>query len=219
MPSCLRPCLALLTGVLLLVPPSLAFQSPLSDQAVREAYFLGQRRDESMMAFLNKYTKFLPPPKTGPYISSVTFLTPFALLVQHSSRQSDYSAQRAALDHKAHGETVEISIEIVLTQSYGAIISTPTNSRSGSPNGIRLRSPEFWRSFKYRVFDGNEEITTEDLTGEPQYQCSDGGCLLTGATVYIQFPANAFTTDSAAIDITPREGDPVSVDFDLSSLR
>ena len=172
MPSCLRPCLALLTGVLLLVPPSLAFQSPLSDQAVREAYFLGQRRDESMMAFLNKYTKFLPPPKTGPYISSVTFLTPFALLVQHSSRQSDYSAQRAALDHKAHGETVEISIEIVLTQSYGAIISTPTNSRSGSPNGIRLRSPEFWRSFKYRVFDGNEEITTEDLTGEPQCEQS-----------------------------------------------
>ncbi len=95
MPLSFRPCLALLTGGLLLVPPSVAFNTPLSDQAVREAYFLGQRRDESMADFLNQYTKVLPRPKTGPHIASVTFLTPFALLVEYSSRQADYSAQRA----------------------------------------------------------------------------------------------------------------------------
>lgn len=211
--------LAMLTAALLLAQPILAFQSPLSDQAVREAYFLGQRRDESMYAFLNKYTKLLPPPKTGPHIAAVSFLTPFALLVQYSSRQSDYSAQRAALDHKAHDEMVEIQVEIQLTQSYGAMIAMPTHSRSGSPMAIQLRSPEFWRAFKYRIFDGDEEITTEGISGEPQYQCSEGGCTLTGAIVYIQFPATAFKSDSAAVEVTPREGDPVSVDFDLSSLR
>ncbi|SRR6266705_2870332 len=219
MPSASRSSLALLSAAVFLSTPAFAFQSPLSDQAVREAYFLGQRRDESMTAFLNKYTKVLPLPKSGPYISSVTFLTPFALLVQYSSRQYDYSAQRAALDHKAHGETVEISIEILLAPSYGAVISTPTHSRSGSPIGIQPRSPEFWRAFKYRIVDGDEEITTDDIAGEPQCQCSEGGCVLTGATVYIQFPANAFTTDSATIDITPPEGDPVSVNFDLAILR
>jgi len=31
--------------------PLLAFDTPLSDTAVREAYFLGQRRDETMGAF------------------------------------------------------------------------------------------------------------------------------------------------------------------------
>jgi hypothetical protein len=202
-----------------LCAPALAFDTPLSEQAVREAYFLGQRRDESMYAFLNKYTKLLPPPKTGPRIAAVTFFTPFALLVQYSSRQSDYSAQRAALDHKAHDEVVEIQVEIQLTQSYGPMIATPTHSRSGAPTAIQLRSPEFWRAFKYRIFDGDEEITTEDISGEPQYQCSEGGCLLTGAIVYIQFPATAFKSDSATVEVTPREGDPVSVDFDLSSLR
>jgi hypothetical protein len=219
MPSSIRPCLALLTAALLLPVPFSAFNTPLSDQAVREAYFIGQRRDESLAAFLNKYTKLLPAPKSGPHIYSVTFLTPFALLVQYSSRQSDYSAQRAALDHKAHDETVEISIEILLTPSYGAILTVPTHSRSGAPTGIQFRSPEFWRAFKYRIFDGDEEITADDITGEPRYRCLDGSCLLTGATVYIQFPANAFTTDSATIEITPHEGDPVSIDFDLASLR
>jgi hypothetical protein len=202
-----------------LCAPTLAFDTPLSEQAVREAYFLGQRRDESMYAFLNKYTKLLPPPKTGPRIAAVTFFTPFALLVQYSSRQSDYSAQRAALDHKAHDEMVEIQVEIQLTQSYGAMIAVPTHSRSGAPTAIQLRSPEFWRAFNYRILDGDEEITTEDISGEPQYQCSEGGCLLTGAIVYIQFPATAFKSDSATVEVTPREGDPVSVDFDLSSLR
>src|SRR5262245_42627789 len=121
MPSCVRYCLALLTSALLLCAPTLAYDTPLSEQAVREAYFLGQRRDESMYAFLNKYTKLLPPPKTGPHIAAITFFTPFALLVQYSSRQANYSAQRAALDHKAHDEIVEIQVEIQFTQSYGAI--------------------------------------------------------------------------------------------------
>lgn len=220
MQPALRSFLALLGSVLFIVPPGFAYDTPLSDQAVREAYFLGQRRDESMASFLNKYTKFLPAPKTGPHIDSVTFLTPFALLVQYSSRQPNYSAQQAASDHKAQDETVEISIDILLTQSYGPFVTKPTGSRSGSPMGIQPRSPEFWRSFKFRIFDGKEEVTTDDITGEPNYlNCGDAGCDLTGATVYIRFSATAFTSDSATIDITPPEGDPVSVDFDLSSLR
>lgn len=219
MPRLLHSTIALLASAVLLCSPALAYDTPLSEQAVREAYFLGQRRDEAMYAFLNKYTKLLPAPKTGPHIAAVTFFTPFALLVQYSSRQSDYSAQRAALDHKARDEVVEIQVEIQFTQSYGAIIAVPTHSRSGSPTAIQQRSPEFWRAFKYRIFDGDEEITTEDISGEPQYQCSEGGCLLTGAIVYIQFPATAFKSDSASVEVTPREGDTVSVDFDLSSLR
>ena len=219
MPPAFRSSLAFLTSALLFVPPSFAYGTPLSDQAVREAYFLGQRRDESMYDFLNKYTKLLSAPKTGPHIASVTFFTPFALLVQYSSRQSDYSAQQAAIDHKAHDEIVEIQVEIQFTQSYGAIIAVPTHSRSGSPTAIQQRSPEFWRAFKYRIHDGDEEITTEDMSGEPQYSCSDGGCSLTGAIVYFQFPATAFKSDSASVEVTPREGDPVSVDFDLSALR
>lgn len=94
MPSPFRVAFALLAGVLLVSAPSLAYDTPLSDQAVREAYFLRQRRDESMYAFLNKYTKPLPRPKTGPHIAAITFFTPFALLVQHASRQADDSAQR-----------------------------------------------------------------------------------------------------------------------------
>ncbi len=101
MPPAFRSFLALFTSALLLSTPAFAFDTSLSDQAVREAYFLGQRRDDSMAAFLNKYTKLLPAPKSGAHINSITFLTPFALLVQYSSRQPNYSAQQAALNQSA----------------------------------------------------------------------------------------------------------------------
>jgi hypothetical protein len=68
-----RSLLSIVMAALLVSPASFGFQSPLSDESIREAYFLGQRHDAS---FLTDYIKFFPLPKTGPHISSVTFLTP-----------------------------------------------------------------------------------------------------------------------------------------------
>src|ERR1700716_1674227 len=82
--------------------PASPIDTPLSDEAVREAYFLGQRHDAS---FLTNYIRFLPAPKTGPHTSSVTFLTPFVKLAQLSDRHlGSYSAQQARLDHLGQEE-------------------------------------------------------------------------------------------------------------------
>jgi hypothetical protein len=55
--------------------PAAGFDATLSDTAVREAYFMGQRHDETMARFLDSYDKHLARPKSGPYVSSVAFLT------------------------------------------------------------------------------------------------------------------------------------------------
>ena len=47
-PSSFRPGLAILAAALLTTSVALAFNAPLSDEAVREAYLLGQRRDDSL---------------------------------------------------------------------------------------------------------------------------------------------------------------------------
>jgi len=136
-----RSFLSILLAAVLAAPPSFAFSSPLSDEAVREAYFLGQRHDGSFARLLDKYSKRLPPPKSGPQISAITLLTPFAQLVRFSeSYTGNYSAQQAELDHSDQEEIVEISVEILFTPSYGAVLFVPTGSRSGSPQGYRLRS-------------------------------------------------------------------------------
>ena len=49
----LRSLSCLLTAVLVFPLSSAAFETPLSDTAVREAYFIGQRHDESMTHFFD----------------------------------------------------------------------------------------------------------------------------------------------------------------------
>jgi len=215
-----RTFLALLLAAPLVAAPSFAFDTPLSDQAVREAYFLGQRRDDSMAKVLNRYTQLLPAPETGPHIYSVTFLTPFALLVQQSSQLTSSSAQDVAKLHHGDDEIVSVSIEILLTASFGATIPKATNSRSGSPVGYQFRNPDFWKDFKTQVYDGEKKLELTGFTGEPKYACPhEGGCDLFGATIRFDLPAKLFTSNSATIEITPPVGERVSVDFDLASLR
>jgi hypothetical protein len=198
--------------------PSSAFDVPLSDEAVREAYFLGQRHDAS---FLAKYIKFLPLPKTGPHISSITFLTPFARFAQFSGNYvGNYSAQQALLDHRGEEETVKITVEVYLTNSYGALIATPAGSRSRSSSTLQPRPYDFWKDFRVQVYSGRQLLSPSDLSGHPLYRCGRfGPCRPRGAAIDLEFPANAFTSDSATIEVLPPEGDPVSVDFDLTRLR
>jgi hypothetical protein len=218
MASSFRPCLSILLAALLASPVSFAYQSPLSEEAIREAYFLGQRHDAS---FLSKYTKHLPPPKSGPYISSVVFLTPFAQFAQFSSNyMGNYSAQQALLDHRGQEESVKITVQVFLTVSYGAMIANPNRSRSSSSPAFIPRPYDFWKDFRVQVYDGSHLLSRGSSGGHLLYRCGRyGPCRPMGAALELEFPADSFTSDSATILVTPPEGDPVSVDFNLTSLR
>jgi hypothetical protein len=207
--------------VVLLVPLSLpAIDTPLSDTAVREAYFLGQRRDETLARFLDNYTLHLSPPDAGPYIQQVTLLTPYAVMAEFSSAQSDYSAQKAQIDHSKQPEFVRLLVQISLTDSYGPYLMRPSGSRSGSPVGIGFRPSNFWKDFRIRLFNDAGLVIPSDSTGQPTYMCDDqGGCILSGAIVQFEYPAASFDGKTATVQIDPPEGEQVTVEFDLCSLR
>jgi hypothetical protein len=211
---------AALLALFLLAGPILAFNVPLTDESVREAYFLGQRRDDSMAKYLAQYKKTLPAPKTGPQIASVEFLTPFAQLVLRSSRRANYSAQQATQEHRRDKETVAVNIQVQLTDSYGSFTSIqPTNSDSATR--YKLRPSDFWKDINVAVEQNNQVLEATDLSGEPNYICADdgGSCVLAGATIRLEFPAKLFTSDSADIHVSPPEGPEVTVTFNLTSLR
>jgi hypothetical protein len=198
--------------------PSFSFDTHLSREAVREAYFLGQRSDESLPLLLDKYTRRLPAPKTGPQIASVAFFTPFAQFAQFSSRhRNDYSAQQAQLDHRTQQDSVKIVVTIQLTESYPAYIVDPA-SQSSSAALIR-RSSDFWRDFQVQVLNNGKELAPAAVHGTPDYVCGKWYCTLVGATIELEFPAESFALDSATIQVLPPEGDQVSADFDLTRFR
>ena len=225
----LRTFSCLLAAWLVLAHPCSALDTPLSDTAVRQAYFMGQRHDESLARFLDSYTKHLAPPKTGPYISSVSFWTPYASLTRLSDRHAyGYSAQQAELDHRRMVETVKIVVEIQLTHSYGAVMPNPIGRTSGTPWDHVQRHSDFWRDFQIQVVSNGKVLSPLLYSGEPNYICGDSDmqglspgeyCTLIGATVHLEILAESFSSDSARVSVDPPEGDPVAVDFNLASLR
>jgi len=223
MHSVARPTFATIAALVLLAQPIFAFQSPLSDESVREAYFLGQRHDGSFEGLVEKSTRRFPAPKTGPYISSVMFVTPFVSAAQISNNYiGNYSAQQAELDHREAGqEIVKVMVQIQLTETYGQFIApVKTYSRSDSPSALIPRPDDFWRDFQVRIFNGDEVLTNSVYHGRPNYSCGEyGPCILIGATLTFEFPAEAFSADSASITVDPPEGEPVTADFDLVRLR
>ena len=202
--------------------PASPLQTPLSDESVREAYFLGQRHDGSYPSLMGNYIRRPPAPKSGPHISSIALLTPFIQLVANSDRFiGNYSAQQAALDHRGQAEFVRIIVEIKLTPTYGAFLAPEPSSPSSSQSIPIPRPHDFWRDFQVQISDGDQLLTPSDSHGRANYNCGRHGypCYLAGATLEFDLPAGAFTSDSATIQVIPPEGDPVSVDFALARLR
>jgi hypothetical protein len=211
---------SILTFLVLLfaVAPLLAFQFPLSETASRNAYFLGQRRDITMAEFLARYSRHLPPPKSGPYISDVQFFTPFAQLVQYSSRQGMYNAQQAEIDGRTKFSSVQINVYIGFTPTYGPYIPQAPASNS-STSGMLFRRGDFWRNFKFRVLDATQVREPSKISGEPMFRCSVDDCVLVGVVVHLYVPGEAFESDSATVEVKSPDGQFVSVDFDVASLR
>ncbi|MGB7029533.1 MAG: hypothetical protein WBD72_19785, partial [Candidatus Acidiferrum sp.] len=101
--------LSTLAVSLLLISPAFAFDTPLSPEAVRNAYFLGQHNDQSTLSFFSQYFKSLPAPDKGPYIAEVEVYTPYTQIVEASRRRSmNHSAQQAELDYRHHHDKLYI---------------------------------------------------------------------------------------------------------------
>ena len=71
------------------------YDFPLSESAIRDAYFLGSKGPSQGQAFLGEYTHAVNALKVGACTSAVSVETPFAHVAVHASRAVNFSAQDA----------------------------------------------------------------------------------------------------------------------------
>lgn len=235
MPSAFRPCLALLATALLLPMPASAFQSPLSDEAVREAYFLGQRNDESTRAFFTSYLRTFERPKTGPFISEVEIYTPFSQLVELSSHRNNYSAQQALEEYHRGTDSIFVRVRIQFTATYGPppylASYPPSNDRSADAP----QRANFSRDFRIGLsqkdqwlepVDDHHELTNTFPTGHFPFDPDALGSwiyandsIANGWLVWLQFDAKDLADDATQIEIFGPNDMHLIAAFDLSRLR
>lgn len=140
---------AALAASFLLIPPAFAFDAPLSPEAVRDAYFLGQHNNQSTLDFFSRYVKTLPVPDKGAYISEVEIYTPYTQIVEASRRRSgSYSAQQAELDYRHSHNKLYIRIRINFTDTYGALELYRSTKGDKQLSGRDEPLPDFYRDFR-----------------------------------------------------------------------
>jgi len=205
---------------LLVLPPAFAYETPLTDKTVREAYFLGQHHDASTQSALKPYQHNLPAPKSGPYISEIRVMTPFAQVVEASNAQSaGYSAQQAAADYHSHADTIVVRFHIEFTPSYGYIESDRDRSDLAAEKGISLRSQDFWQAFNTGLSQNDQWIEPLSRDGEPIYSHSEDSGAMVGAYIWVTYDAHDVSSDPVTAEIFTPDGQHVTSAFDLSALR
>jgi hypothetical protein len=135
--------------ILVFPPPSKAFTTPLSEEAVREAYFLGQRNDNATAEFFVPYVRALPPPDKGAYIAEVEIYTPYGQIIENSRRRSmGYSAQQAEFDYRHGHDKIYVRVRIDFTDTYGALELYRSAKGDMEQSGDETPLPDFYRDFR-----------------------------------------------------------------------
>jgi hypothetical protein len=210
-----RPLASFLSALLTIAPLSLAYETPLQSDSVREAYFLGKHSDQKTTSFLGNYMKHLPMPEHGPYISEVTLYTPYAQVVLNSWRSSlGYSAQQAEQDYRSHADMIRVRVRIEFTPTYTAVQGVKPNKDSTTQQAYVFRPEDFSRAFLFELHQERGPIKPRDSKGAPIYD--DG---FTGAEVWLEYDANEVKSEDTSIEVITPDGQHVVAKFDLSKLR
>jgi hypothetical protein len=191
-----------IVGALLVAQPALAYDHPLTDEAVRDAYFLGQDADRAA-DFLSKYVQTPPLPDNGPHVSRIELSTPYAQVVEVSQQHSvGYSAQDAAADYKKRGDTILVSVQIMFTPTY---LSNDENYWSTVPVGLVQKT----------------HIAARSVSGQAIYAVDHDGdsSWVIGANVYVVFGVKGVASDTLQVEVIPPGGAAVHATFDLSDLK
>ena len=200
--------ISLFVLALFITSSAFALELPLSSEGVREAYFLGQRRDDTTSKFLDSYRQHLPAPKSGTYVSMVELLTPYAEAVELSRQRSvGYSAQQAEQEYRHRGNSVRLGVYL----RYGATCGFDR------PNGS-------WRDYQVRFSQDGKvrdplSVRYEGTRIGTGAGRSGGGACPTGFVIWLEYDAEKLSSSEALVETDMPDGQHAVATFDLQKLR
>lgn len=189
--------MAALAVGLTLVFPAWAYDVPLSESSIRDAYYLGTRATALGPDFLRDYTQSFPELKVGRYTSVVRLETPFSQIAAASANKLGYSAQDAVKEFRGKPLAFRISMDIC----------------------YKIDAPE--NAVRIKVFQNKKEVFPESYDSSPYYPATDKytRVLSIGEKVEMEFKPNKIESTTLLIVIDSPDGQHVEIAFDLQTLR
>lgn len=189
--------LAALSVGLALIFPAWAYDVPLSESSVRDAYYLGTRATTLGPDFLREYTQNLPELKVGRFTSVIRLETPFSQIAAASAKKLGYSAQDAVKEFLGKPLAFSISMDIC----------------------YKIDAPE--NAVRVKVSQNKKEVVPESYDSSPYYPAADKHTRVSsiGEKVELEFKPNKIESSTLSIVIDTPDGQHAETAFDLRALR
>jgi hypothetical protein len=206
------PAAALLVLCLLAPSAARAYRRHLSEEDVREAYFLGQRHDARRGEFFTRYERAFPAPsEPGEYMSAVAVRTPYALAVLRSAAaHGHYTAQQAWQDYRADADRFEVVVW--MDYSYG----NKSGEKSETPVTNDSRRGFFMEVKQVR---NNEERTLVPRESYSEYGADVIDTFLPSFHLHGEYRLADIDSSELKVEATIPSGKKVTVTFNLEELR
>jgi hypothetical protein len=177
--------------------PACAYDVPLTESSIRDAYFLGTRQTGLGPDFLAKYTHEIPNLSLGRYRSFASLETPFTQVAILSSRKLNYSAQDAVKEFLGKPLTFRIHLEICY------MLDAP-------PDALQVRIVQNKKdllpasSERSLFFPASDQYTSPPPIGE---------------TIQFEFSADKIDSSTLVLLIDTPDGQHAETVFDLWAVR
>lgn len=202
----------MLSVCLVAVASPAAYLWPVSEESVREAYFLGSGDREQAARFLGQYVREYPEPAKGAWVYRIDFRTPYEEIVRRSWEKTvGYSAQQAKEDYYARPDLVVVHVRISLALTWDS--ASPSTTSSGRP----IRQTEgSWTEFPVNVAQVRP-IAPKAVRATPLYSRGRGS--ISGVDILLEFDATKFAAAMTKVEVTTPDGNIIRAEFDLGKLK
>lgn len=182
---------------LLLAIPLCAYDFPLTESSIRDAYFLGARQGGLGPDFLAEYTRTIPKLSVGDFKSTLTIETPFTQVAVYASRKLNYSAQDAVKDFSDKPLVFRIHMDIIY------MVDAP-------PDAI-----------EFKLIQNKKELIPDSVERSSYFPASDPYTSppAIGETLTIEFKAEKIDSSTLSILIDTPDDQHAELELDLRTLR
>lgn len=177
--------------------PAQAYDFPLSESSIREAYYLGTRATALGPELLAHYTRTVPELSVGRYISTLSIETPFTQVVVFASKQLNYTAQDAVKEFSGKRLAFRVHMDIVYT------LDAP-------PDAVRVQ-----------IIQNKKELIPDSAERSSYFPRSDEYTVAPriGESLQLEFNPKKIDSSTLTILIDTPDGQHTVSEFDLGSLR
>jgi hypothetical protein len=177
--------------------PVRAYDLPLTENSIRDAYFLGTRQDALGPDLIAKYTHEIPKLSLDKFHLFVSLETPFIQVAIFSSKKLNYSAQDAVKEFL--GKALLFRLRLEICYMYDA-----------PPDALNVR-----------IVQNKKDLVPDSLERSAYFPASDkySSPPPIGETMQFEFSPDKIDSSTLTILIDTPDGQHAQLDLDLGTLR